>query len=100
MALLLIADGDRHRFNRHVDPVSSAMNERSVRPRRHELTRRVAAADGCSCSGSPAFVAVVQTTDLRDRDNPAGLGWLDGTWLRTILVQSQMRASSVVIGSK
>ena len=48
-------------------------------------------------SGREALVAMVQSTDLRDGDDSAAPRWLDGTRVRTILVERQMRSGSVVI---
>ena len=40
---------------------------------------------------------MMQTTNLRERDNVAGLGWVYRAALRTILVEREMRSRRVVI---
>jgi hypothetical protein len=47
--------------------------------------------------GRPPFVAMMQTTDLRKRDNLAGSGWMYRAALGTILVELEMRSRLVVI---
>ena len=42
-----------------------------------------------SCSGGPAFVAMVKATDLRNGDDATGVGCLDTTWFRAILLQCE-----------
>ena len=47
--------------------------------------------------GRAPFVAMVQATDLRERDNFAGSGWMYRAALRTILVEREMCSRLVVI---
>ena len=47
--------------------------------------------------GREPFVAVVQATDLGERDNLAGSGQVYGAALGTILVKREMRSHLVVI---
>jgi hypothetical protein len=51
-------------------------------------------------SGSAAFVAMMETPNLRDRDNPASFGRLHRARLRTVLLERQMRAGPVVVIAK
>ena len=56
----------------------------------------------CSCgrderlSGKP-FVTMMETSDLWERDDLAGLGWVYRAALRTILVEREVRSRRVVI---
>ena len=50
-----------------------------------------------SSSRCVTFVAMVHTANLWEGDNGACGGWLCGPGFRTILVQREMRAASVVI---
>ena len=48
-------------------------------------------------SGSEPFVAMMQTTDLRDGHNPSDPAWQDRAMVRATLVERQMRASALII---
>ena len=48
-------------------------------------------------SRSPALVAMMQSTDLWERDDLAYSGWVNGAALRTILVEREMRSGLVII---
>jgi hypothetical protein len=52
---------------------------------------------GIPRSGSPPFVAVMQTAHLRKRHDFTGVGTLHGAGFQRILVQSQVRATARVI---
>ena len=40
---------------------------------------------------------MMQSTDLRDRDDPAGIGWLHTAGLRAVFLQCQMCPAAMVI---
>ena len=48
-------------------------------------------------SGGPALVAMMQSTDLRDRDDSASIGRLHTARLRAVFLQCQMRPAAMVI---
>ena len=48
-------------------------------------------------SGREALVAMMQPVDLRYGDDAAAPQWLDGTRVRTILVEREMGSGSVVV---
>jgi hypothetical protein len=48
-------------------------------------------------SGSEPFVAMMQTTDLRNGHDSSHPAWLDGATVRAILIERQMRAGALVI---
>ena len=52
---------------------------------------------GIPRSGGPPFVAVMQTAHLRKRHDFTGVGTLHGAGLRRVLVQSQVRATPMVV---
>lgn len=52
---------------------------------------------GIPRSGSPPFVAVMQTAHLRKRHDFTSVGTLSGAGFRRVLVQSQVRATAMVI---
>jgi hypothetical protein len=49
-------------------------------------------------SGSAALVAVVQTADFRDFDDVAYARRVDGSWLRGVFAEGEMRSRFVVVG--
>src|SRR6266567_2120861 len=48
--------------------------------------------------GCPSLIMMVKPSHFRDGDDLATLGWLDGSWHRTIHRQRQMRAKAVIVG--
>jgi hypothetical protein len=48
-------------------------------------------------SGDATFVAVVQTTHLGERHDLACAGWLDGSGVRRVLAEREVRARAVVV---
>ena len=51
---------------------------------------------GSPLSGA-TFVAMMQSPDLGDRDNLTGIRWLDRTFVRRVLFETQMRAGPMII---
>jgi hypothetical protein len=49
------------------------------------------------CSGGATLVAMVQSTDLRDGDDPSSVGWLDRSGLQGVFLQRQVCAAAIVI---
>ncbi len=52
------------------------------------------------CSGRPAFVPVMQPAHFRHGDDAAGLRRLYGAWIRRILLQCEVRASSMIVADE
>src|SRR5688572_2732956 len=48
-------------------------------------------------SGGATLVPMMQSTDLRDRDDPASIGWLHTAGLRAVFLQCQMCPAAMVI---
>ena len=48
-------------------------------------------------SGGEPFVVMMQAADLGERDDLAGTGWLDWTFLWAILVEGKVSPRSMVI---
>src|SRR5215469_5415107 len=68
------------------------------RPERAISTQGNAARrDGLGSSGSPSFIAVVQSTDLWHRHDGSHFRRLNRSWLRCVLPQRKMSSRSMVI---
>jgi hypothetical protein len=58
------------------------------------------ACDRRSCSGNSALVPMMQAAHLRDGDDPSGFRRLDVARLWRVLLQCEVRASSVIIADE
>ena len=64
---------------------------------RYAAMGRRAITGRCAMSGCEALVVIVQAARLWERDDFAGAGWLDRTFVRAILVEGTVSAGSVIV---